>query len=147
MPAVIDEVEESEDQVDEESRGTSAPVQSPLVPPPPVEVEDDPDVAPVKRPLYKRPAILLVGGIVLLAGAIIGVHYWLYARSHESTDDAFIDGHIIQISSKASGYVAKVYVNDNQQVKAGDLLVELDARDYVARLQQAKAALEAGLAK
>jgi len=44
-------------------------------------------------------------------------------------------------------YVAKVYVNDNQQVKAGDLLVELDARDYQARLQQAKAALDAGLAK
>jgi len=147
MPEVIDEVEESEDQVDEESPGTSAPAESPVVAAPPVEAEDDQDVAPVKRPLYKRPAILLVAGIVLLAGAIIGVHYWLYARSHESTDDAFIDGHIIQISPKASGYVAKVYVDDNQQVKAGDLLVELDARDYQARLQQAKAALDAGLAK
>ena len=83
-----------------------------------------------KRPLYKRPAVLIVAAIVLLIGAMIGVRYWLYARSHESTDDAFIDGHIIQISPKASGYVAKVYVTDNQQVKAGDLIVELDARDY-----------------
>ena len=89
----------------------------------------------------------MVASLVLLIGAIIGVRYWLYARAHESTDDAFIDGHIIQISPKAFGYVAKVYVNDNQQVKAGDLLVELDARDYEARLQQANAALDAGLAR
>jgi membrane fusion protein (multidrug efflux system) len=75
------------------------------------------------------------------------VRYWLYARSHESTDDAFIDGHVTQISPKASGYVAKVYVNDNQLVKAGDLLVEIDGRDYQAQLQQAQAALDAGLAK
>ena len=65
----------------------------------------------VKKPLYKRPAVLVVASIVLIIGAIIGVRYWLYARSHESTDDAFIDGHIIQISPKASGYVAKVYVD------------------------------------
>jgi len=88
-----------------------------------------------------------VAAIVLLTGAIIGVRYWLYARSHESSDDAFIDGHIVQISPKASGYVVKVYVDDNQQVKAGDLIVELDARDYQVRLDQAKAALNAGLAK
>lgn len=100
-----------------------------------------------KRPLYKRPAVLVIAAIVLLVAIIGGIRYWLYARSHESTDDAFIDGHIIQVSPKVSGYVAKVYVNDNQQVKAGDLIVELDARDYEVRLQQAKAALEAGLAK
>src|SRR6266850_4216233 len=112
-----------------------------------LEVNDDPDALTTKRPLYERPAVLVVASIVLLIGAIIGVRYLLYARSHESTDDAFIDGHIIQISPKASGYVAKVYVDDNQQVKAGDLIVELDARDYEARLQQAKAALDAGLAR
>ena len=85
--------------------------------------------------------------MILLIGIVIGVRYWLYARSHESTDDAFIDGHIIQVSPKASGYVAKIYVTDNQQVKAGDLIVEIDARDYEVRLEQAKAALNAGLAK
>jgi membrane fusion protein (multidrug efflux system) len=112
-----------------------------------VEAHDDQDAVPAKRALYKRPAVLIGGSIVLVIAAIIGLRYWAYSRSHESTDDAFIDGHIIQISPKASGYVAKVYVNDNQQVKAGDLLVELDARDYQARLQQAKAALDAGLAR
>jgi len=99
------------------------------------------------RPVYKRPVFLIGAIVVLLIVAIFGIRYWLYARSHETTDDAFIDGHIIQVSPKASGYVAKLYVTDNQQVKAGDLLVELDARDYEAKVAQAKAALDAGLAQ
>src|ERR1041385_6993363 len=101
----------------------------------------------MKTDFLKRPKVLAVVAVVILIALIFGVRYWLYARSHESTDDAFIDGHIIQLSPKISGYVKKVYVSDNQQVKAGDLLIELDARDYEVRLQQAKAALEAGLAK
>lgn len=111
------------------------------------KTSDDLKTAAVRKPLYKRPALLAVASIVLIVGATIGLRYWLYARSHESTDDAFIDGHIIQISPKASGYVLKVYVDDNQQVKAGDLIVELDSRDYLARLQVAKTALEAAQAK
>jgi membrane fusion protein (multidrug efflux system) len=101
----------------------------------------------VNTPFYKRRAALIAGPVVILIGLIVGVRYWLYSRSHESTDDAFIEAHVIQISPKVSGYVAKVYVSDNQEVKAGDLLVELDARDYEVRLQQAKAALEAARAK
>jgi len=96
---------------------------------------------------FKRRTVRVAGAVILVVGLIIGIRYWLYSRSHESTDDAFIDGHIIQVSPKASGYVAKIYVSDNQQVKAGDLIVEIDARDYEVRLQQAKAALNAGLAK
>jgi membrane fusion protein (multidrug efflux system) len=102
---------------------------------------------PLTRPLYKRPAVVILASLMLVILASVGTRYLLYASSHESTDDAFVEGHVIQISSKASGYVTKVYVDDNQQVKAGDLIVELDERDYEARLQQAKAALEAGLAK
>src|ERR1051325_8017663 len=97
-----------------------------------------------KRPLYKRPAFLIAAVIVLLIAAAFGIRYWLYARSHESTDDAFIDAHITPVSPKVSGYVAKVHVQSNQQVKKGDLLVEIDPRDYQARLDQAKAALSAG---
>ena len=115
----------------------------------PVEPEpvNEPDAEVARRPFYKRRGVIIIAVVVLLLGTIFGVRYWLYARSHESTDDAFIDGHIIQVSPKASGYVAKIYVNDNQQVKEGDLIAELDARDYEVRLQQAKAALDAGLAK
>jgi membrane fusion protein (multidrug efflux system) len=100
-----------------------------------------------KRPLYKRPAFLIGAALILLVAVLLGLRYWLYARSHESTDDAFIDGHIIQVSPKISGYVAKIYVTDNQQVKAGDLLAELDARDYEAKLAQVQAAYDAGLAQ
>ena len=100
-----------------------------------------------KRPLYKRPAFLIGAALVLLLAVLLGLRYWLYARSHESTDDAFIDGHIIQVSPKISGYVAKIYVTDNQQVKSGELLAELDARDYEAKLVQAQAAYDAGLAQ
>ena len=103
--------------------------------------------SPVRKPFYRRRAVLVAAPVLLLIALVVGLRYWLYARSHESTDDAFIEGHIVQISPKVSGYVAKVYVNDNQEVKAGDLLVELDARDYEVRLQQAKAALEAARAK
>jgi membrane fusion protein, multidrug efflux system len=111
------------------------------------EIKDQPDAEVARRPFYKRRGVLIIGAVVLLLAVVFGVRYWLYARSHESTDDAFIDGHIIQVSPKVSGYVAKIYVKDNQQVKEGDLIAELDARDYEVRLQQAQAALDAGLAK
>lgn len=100
-----------------------------------------------KQLFLKHQKVLAVASVIILIGIIVGVRYWRYARSHESTDDAFIDGHIIQVSPKASGYIAKIYVTDNQQVKAGDLIVQLDARDYEVRLRQAQAALDAGLAK
>ncbi|MFN7944684.1 MAG: HlyD family secretion protein [Blastocatellia bacterium] len=108
---------------------------------------DDSGAPPRKPPLFRRPGFLIGAGVVLLIALLVGIRYWLYARSHESTDDAFIAGEIVQISPKVSGYVAKVYVTDNQQVKEGDLLVELDARDYEARLAQARAALERGEAQ
>lgn len=100
-----------------------------------------------RRKLYRRPAFLIAAVIVLLIAAAVGIRYWLYARSHESTDDAFIDAHVTPVSPKVSGYVAKVHVVANQQVKKGDLLVEIDPRDYQAKLDQAKAALAAGEAR
>jgi membrane fusion protein, multidrug efflux system len=111
------------------------------------EQQEKKDQTHSPRPFYKRRIIVIAAALAALVGVAIGVRYWLYARSHESTDDAFIEGHVIQISPKASGYVKKVYVDDNQMVRAGDLIVELDARDYEARLQQARAALDAGIAR
>jgi len=108
------------------------------------------DLTPPPRPkkrLYQRPAFRIVALVILVIAIVFVVRYWLYARSHESTDDAFIDGHIIQVSPRVSGYVAKVYVTDNQVVKEGDLLAELDPKDYETRVDQAKAALNAGMAK
>src|SRR5258707_68684 len=86
----------------------------------------------------KTQRILFAGGLVLLA-LVVGL--FLYFRNRESTDDAQVDGHITQISSKVYGRVGEVLVNDNQQVKAGQVLVKLDPRDYQAAFDQAKAQL------
>jgi membrane fusion protein (multidrug efflux system) len=101
----------------------------------------------VKVPPYKRPAFIAVAAVILIIGAVLGLRYWLYARAHETTDDAFIDADVTRVSPKVSGYVAKLYIKDNQQVKEGDLLLEIDPRDYQARLDQAQAALDAGMAR
>jgi len=81
---------------------------------------------------------LILGGVILLA-AMLGLY--LYFHNRESTDDAQVDGHITPIAAKIYGRVAKVQVNDNQAVKAGQVLVQLDLGDYQAALDQAKGAL------
>ena len=83
----------------------------------------------------------MIGGIALLVIAAASLGYWLYARQFESTDDAFIDGDIVQISPKVSSYISKIYVRNNQLVHKGDLLVELDPKDFELKLEQAKAQL------
>jgi membrane fusion protein (multidrug efflux system) len=82
--------------------------------------------------------LLVVGGLVLLA-VVAGL--LVYYHNRESTDDAQVDGHITPIASKIYGRVAEVLVTDNEQVKAGQVLVKIDPRDYQASLDQAKAAL------
>jgi membrane fusion protein (multidrug efflux system) len=133
--------------LDEQTRDAAVDLESERVEREPYEPLDENARQPRKRPLYRRPAFLIIAALVLIVAAVLGVRYWLYARAHETTDDAFVDGRIVQLSPKISGYVKKVYVADNQQVKEGDLIAELDARDYETRLTQARAALEAGLAQ
>jgi len=100
------------------------------------ELKLEPPEKGLASPKTKR--LLFAGGLVVLA-VIVGL--FLYYRDRESTDDAQVDGHITQISSKVYGRVADVLVDDNQQVKAGQILVKLDPRDYQAALNQAKAQL------
>jgi len=82
--------------------------------------------------------LLMIGGVVVLA-LVVGL--FLYYHNRESTDDAQVDGHITPVASKIYGRVAEVLVLDNQQVKAGQVLVKIDPRDYQAALDQAKAQL------
>lgn len=93
-----------------------------------------------------RVPVYVVGGVILL-GAVIGIIYWLYARQFESTDDAFVDGNIVQISPKISSHVSKIYVSENQAVKKGDLLIELDSRETENKLEMAQAQLKSALAQ
>ena len=94
-------------------------------------------MAPHKKAIY----IALVV-VVILVGAALVVWYYLYAESHEWTDDAFIAGHITQVSSRVPGRVAKVLFTDNQEVRKGDRLLEIDPRDFQVRVAQARAAIE-----
>jgi len=97
-----------------------------------------PEEAPKEVPGAKVRRLLLLGGTVLVA-AVAGLFFYYHNR--ESTDDAQVDGHITPVASKIYGRVAEVPVQDNQQVKAGQVLVKIDPRDYQASLDQAKAAL------
>jgi len=96
---------------------------------------------------YRRALALTLLGAALLALAVVGPRYYWYAVAHESTDDAFIEGHVIPISSRVASHVAHVLVDDNQHVNTGDLLVELDPRDFQAQVAQARANLAAAQAE
>jgi membrane fusion protein, multidrug efflux system len=96
---------------------------------------------------WKKHKIALLSFVVLaMVGAIWGSKYLHYIMSYQSTDDAFVEGHVVSISPRVPGHVLTVRVNDNQEVKAGDLLVELDAADYQAKLDSEKASFEAAKA-
>jgi membrane fusion protein (multidrug efflux system) len=102
--------------------------------------------APTKRPGGARRVVFAVMGVALVGLLGFGVKRWWFARSHVSTDNAQVDGHIVPILPKVGGFVAEVRVRENQAVKAGDTLVVLDDRDYQARLAQTEADLAALLA-
>jgi membrane fusion protein, multidrug efflux system len=91
-----------------------------------------------KAPPGKRRRVFIFLFVIVLIAGIAGLIYWLSVRGYESTDDAFIDGHIVQISPKVYGLVLHVFIDDNSRVKKGDKLVELDPRDYQAALVQAQ---------
>jgi membrane fusion protein, multidrug efflux system len=85
--------------------------------------------------------ILSVLGVGAIASSVFGYRWWHYATTHESTDDAYVSGHVHQISSRIPGTVTEVEVNDNQQVKSGELLVKLDPRDLKVAVSKVEAAL------
>jgi membrane fusion protein (multidrug efflux system) len=100
---------------------------------------------PPQRPVASEPLLspkikrgLILGGIVLAA---VAIGLFLYFHNRETTDDAQVDGHITPIASKIYGRIAKVLVTDNEAVKVGQLLAQIDPRDYQAAADQAKAAL------
>ena len=81
----------------------------------------------------------IFGAIIVLAG--IGVYLWVHSLNRVSTDDAQVDGHIVPISPKIYGKVLEVLVDDNQQVKQGQILVRIDPQDFQAKVDQAQAAV------
>jgi membrane fusion protein, multidrug efflux system len=103
----------------------------------PVQTEPD-TTTEVVQPRSRRRGIIIVVIAILVVGAVA---FWWHATFTEDTDDAQINGHLIQVSSRIGGQVQKVYVDENQLVKKGDLIAELDPRDYQVAVENAKAVL------
>lgn len=91
-----------------------------------------------------RRRVLIVGGIIVaLVVLFFAVRYIAYMSTHQSTDDAYVDSDMVTITSKISERVAKLYTDTNQHVEKGQLLIQLDDRDELARYNQALAAYNA----
>jgi membrane fusion protein (multidrug efflux system) len=90
------------------------------------------------QPQSKRKGIVIVVVVVL---ALVAAGLWWRSTFTEDTDDAQVNGHLIQVSSRIAGQVAKVDVEENQVVKAGDVIAELDPSDYKVAVENAEAAL------
>jgi membrane fusion protein (multidrug efflux system) len=104
-------------------------------------VESEP--APPRR----KPPIMPIIGLVLLAiGAWWGFGKWSFSRTHVSTDDAAVDGHIVPVLAKVGGYVQKVNVAENSRVSADSVLVQIDPAEYAVKLALADADLAAARA-
>jgi membrane fusion protein (multidrug efflux system) len=103
----------------------------------PVQTEPD-TTTEVVQPRSRRRGIIIVVIAILVVGAVA---FWWHSTFTEDTDDAQINGHLIQVSSRIAGQVQKVYVDENQLVKKGDLIAELDPRDYQVAVENAKAVL------
>jgi membrane fusion protein (multidrug efflux system) len=102
--------------------------------------EKDDDGGDEDKPKSKLPLIILaVVVVVAIIGALV---YWLMHRGLVSTDDAYTEGRAIAIAAKVSGYVSELDVGDNTIVKAGDLMLRIDPRDYITARDQARANLE-----
>ena len=85
--------------------------------------------------------------IIILVGSIIGFVAIKNAGKYESTEDAYIETHTVQIAPKVSGQVVEMYVTDNQQVKEGDLVAQIDDTDYKVKLAEVTARYESTLLK
>jgi len=91
------------------------------------------------KPKSRLPLIIL--GIVLVVAIVGGVIYWLLTRNFETTDDAYTEGNAVAIAAKLPGYVTERDFDDNQFVKAGQLLLKIDPRDAITQRDQARANL------
>ncbi len=100
-----------------------------------------------KMGLLQRPSVTIVLTLLAVGAIFYGAVTLVHSLTHESTDDAFIDAHILSVASKIAGRVTAVRVSDNQMVKKGDVLAELDPADVQAVLAQKRAGADVAEAK
>ncbi len=118
-----------------------APVQERLNEPVRERIQErvqEPQETEATRPPGRRRGILVVA---VAAVVLIALGIWWHSTYYEDTDDAQINGHLIQVSSRIAGHVIKVYVDENQAVHRGDPIVDLDPRDFQVAVENAQAML------
>ena len=99
--------------------------------------QNDLDAPPRKK---GRRRFIVIGVVaILIVGALL---FWWHSTYYEDTDDAQVDGHLIQVSARVAGQVIKVNVDQNQYVQAGTLIAEMDPKDFEVAVQQDEASLE-----
>jgi membrane fusion protein (multidrug efflux system) len=98
---------------------------------------------PADAPNRRTRILLIAGAVILVGGAVWGLRWWTVGRFIQSTDDAYLQADSMTVAPKINGYVAEVFVTDNQAVTAGQPLVRLDNRQYQAMFEQADAAIAA----
>jgi len=100
------------------------------------------DTRPAKSTLPKTTMLIVSSAALLGLASFFGYRAYQHLSTHEETDDAYVTGHLHQVSSRLDGTVERVLVDDNEHVRKGQVLVLLDARDYKAQADQALANLE-----
>lgn len=105
---------------------------------------ETPVQAPVLSPIRDWKRISIVPGAAIVVAALI---LWFLFGNRVTTDDAQVDGYITTVAPRVAGDVVKRWVNDNQEVTAGDPLIDIDPRDYQAAYDQAKAAYDVAVAE
>jgi membrane fusion protein (multidrug efflux system) len=105
----------------------------------PESVATEPIPPPPKK--KRKGKLLVIGTVTLVVLFVVVVYYIHFVAPYESTDDAFIDGYVTIVSPRVPGQITRLLVMDNQWVKEGDVLVEIDPRDYETSLATAKADL------
>lgn len=108
--------------------------------PPPTRRRDSGPEAAARKPWYRRPLPAGIVAAVVIAAAVGGVLWWRHSRRYEKTDDAYVDVLSQRVSPQVAGQVARVLVQDNEDVSVGQVLFELDPQSLAARLTQAQAA-------
>lgn len=119
----------------EETRGSNKPQ------------ERGPDDKSGRPSAFRRRRFIIIGSILLVIITFGGLIWFERSESYESTDDAFIDTHSVSIAPQVAGQILQVPVDDNQMVRAGDLLVQIDPSTFNARMAQAQSVLSLNKAK
>jgi membrane fusion protein, multidrug efflux system len=112
----------------------------------PIDHVDGPSAGAGRKRLIVRSAIAAAALVVLGGSAVAGTHYWTVGRFQVSTDDAYVKADSTIVAPKVAGYVAQLLVDDNQPVKAGQVLARIDDRDFRTALDQASATVDAATA-